>query len=388
MGKIKYLEGLRGVAALIVVFGHLRNICFWGHQTYLISCINNLSIPGFLRTFLVNIINICTDGSLAVWIFWVLSSYVISILFFKEGANYDQVLVNYFSKRYFRLLIPVLASVMFAYILLKFGLMYNLELAAVLPTYASDGWIATFYNFSPDFLKALKSAFFDSFFAYDKNTTYNTVLWTIQNEFLGSLFTFSIFGIIRHNKRRYILYFIIMAVALKLYLGWLVAFVIGHVLCDFDFSKSDDKILTYLRNLEAKIHRRKILVLIATILFIVFNVNLMSALHIHPVYGQLILSAFIVYICCKSPYLKSFFSLKIPVWLGKISFGLYLIHLPIICSLTSYLILQSNSLVSKIGACVLTLVVSLVLSYFFTTFIDRNGVTFANRIGNYFKRYT
>ena len=39
-GKIKYLEGLRGIAAIIVVFCHLRNTCFIEHQKYLNSLFN------------------------------------------------------------------------------------------------------------------------------------------------------------------------------------------------------------------------------------------------------------------------------------------------------------------------------------------------------------
>jgi peptidoglycan/LPS O-acetylase OafA/YrhL len=386
--KIKYLEGLRGVAALIVVFCHLRYTCFVTYQNNLNSSIYNLPILGILKSFLVGIVNLFLDGDLAVWIFWILSSYVISILFFKRDGEYDKIVISYFSKRYFRLLFPVLASILFAYLLLKFGLMYNIKLASLLGPPYLNGWLDSLYTFDPNFIKAIKSAFFTTFFNFQYSSSYNAVLWTIQNEFLGSLFTFSIFGIIRHNKRRFLLYLLILLVIFKLHLLWLFAFVVGHILCDYQFSASNDKVLKYIRSIELKIHRFGISVFILSLLFIILGRSIMIYVKIPTEYQNLILSIFTVYICTKNTYFQTIFSAKIPFWLGNISFSMYLIHLPIICSLTSFLVLTHCSLQGKILASILTLVVVFFLSHFFTKYIDKKGVIFANKIGDYFKRYS
>jgi len=386
--KIKHLEGLRGIAALSVIFCHLRNTCFVVQQDILNSLINNLHVHKIFKSLLVGIINLFLDGELAVWIFWVLSSYVISILFFKPDGDYDKIVISYFSKRYLRLLFPVLASVLFAFLLLKFGLMYNTKLAVLLGSPYLNDWLDSFYNFDASFIKAIKSAFYETFFNFQLSSTYNAVLWTIQNEFLGSLFIFSIFGIIRHNKRRYILYLIIILVILKLHLLWLLAFVVGHILCDYEFSSSQDKVFNFIRTFELRIHRFKMPVFILSLLFIIFGRDIMIHLKIPTEYQNLVLGIFIVYICLKNKYYQTIFSTKTPLWLGSISFSMYLIHLPIICSLTSYLVLTHCSLQGKILASISTLVVVFFLSHFFTKYIDNKGVFYAKKIGDYFKKYS
>ncbi len=390
MHKIKYLEGLRGIAALIVIFCHLNATCFLIQQQHLYLEINKLAVSGIVKSFIINSIDKLLDGELAVWIFWLLSSYVISILFFKKGENYDKILIGYFSKRYFRLAIPVLFSVLLAYFLLKFGLINSHKLALTLgsPYSDSNSWLNSFYTFEPNFIKAIKSALYDSFFRYKSVSSYNDVLWTIQNEFLGSLFTFSIFGIIRHNSRRYLLYFIIIIILLKLKILWLCAFVIGHVLCDFDFSTNSNSIINKLKKFEVGVHNFKLLILILSLLIIVYSRVILSFMLVPAIYHNLVLSSFIIYITLRNEYYKKIFASKIPFWLGDISFSSYLIHLPILCSLTSFLVLHNNTLQGKIFATLTTLIVIIFFSFLFAKYIDKRSIYYANGVGNYFKKYS
>jgi peptidoglycan/LPS O-acetylase OafA/YrhL len=388
MQKIKYLEGLRGVAAMIVFFDHLRNISFFREEEHLTSYILDLDVPDVVQTFIIDITELLFEGHLAVWVFWVLSSYVISILFFKKGGNYDKIIIGYFSKRYFRLLIPVLASVIFAYLLLQSGLMYHHELAALQGPPYFKGWMDEFYNFEPDIFIALRTAFYDTFFQFEFKDSYNTALWSIQNEFLGSLFTFSIFGIIRHNAKRYILYLLIVVVILALNLHWLLAFVAGHILCDLDFSTTENKIISRIKIWEEKIHKNKILIFTGSILLIISGKTLLTFLNVPFKFHNLILSIFIVYVCSKNQYYRSLFSMRFIYWLGTISFSIYLLHLPVICSLTCFLIIQNCTLMGKIIAVLITIPVVFVLATVFTKYVDRNGIKIANKIGDYFKQHS
>lgn len=373
------------MAAIVVVFNHLMATCLLNEQQLLYGYINDWNISFIFKDFVINTINLFLDGGLAVWIFWVLSSYVISILFFKKDENYDRILIGYFSKRYFRLFAPVFFSIMVAYLLLKSGFMYNIELAAVLGVPYKNGWLNSFYNFEPDFFKAVVSGIYSSAFNYELESTYNAVLWTIQNEFLGSLFTFSVFGIIRHNSRRFLLYFVITVVLLKLQLLWLVAFVIGHVLCDYDFSEMNNRYINYLKKIEHEIHKHTFIIAISSVLFIVFGGQLLSFLKIPEGYHKLALSIFIVYICLRNQHYQSAFSSGVPFWLGKLSYALYLIHLPVLCSFTSYMVLVNNTFQGKLIATLITLPVVLMLSWFFTKYIDRKSIIYANKVGDYFK---
>lgn len=387
MQKIKYLEGLRGIAALIVLFNHLQLTCFVTHRDYVTGYINKLEIYKVFKVSLINSINLLLDGKLSIWIFWVLSAYVISILFFKPNDNYDKILISYFTKRYFRLCIPVLCSVIFAYLILKHGLMYNNKVVKVLGPASEKDWLITFYSFEPNFHKAIYSVVYETFFNYKLNSSYNRVLWTIQNEFLGSLFTFSVFGIFRHNSKRYILYLLILIVLIKLNIIWLCAFLVGYILCDYDFSTSNNQIIASLKLLELKLFKFKSYTFILSIVIIIFGRSIMSFFSISQNIQYLLLSVFIVYICLRNLIFQNFLSLKIPLWLGKISFSLYLIHLPIICSLTSFLLLTNHSLIGKVAVTLITIAVVLIASIFFNKYIDKASVIYANKIGSYFKKY-
>jgi peptidoglycan/LPS O-acetylase OafA/YrhL len=385
MQKIKSLEGLRGIAALIVLFGHLKYTCFLTEYETITSFIHNLPTFYFLKVILTNTLAIFFDVELAIWVFWFLSSYVISILFFKTNSSYDKILIGYFSKRYFRLAIPVLASVIFAYILLKLRLIYNHQLAYSQGALYINGWLNSFYNFEPDLINAIQSAVFDTFFNYQGLTTYNASLWTIQSEYLGSLFTFSLFGIVKHNPQRFLIYTIILVILLKLQLFWLCAFLIGHALCDYDYSEFNHKIIVQIRSVEQRLIRFKLLVFIGSMLFIILGRNILTVIKVPSELHSLLLSIFVVYMCLRSEHFKNIFSTPIPLWLGKNSFSMYLIHLPLICSLTCFLILTNSSLFGKVSSCFITLIVLLVISYFFTKYIDKKSIALANRIGDYFK---
>ncbi len=388
MQKIKYLEGLRGIAALIVLFNHLQFVCFVTHHNFVIGYINKLEIYKVFKVFLINSINLSFDGRLSVWIFWVLSAYVISIIFFKPNENYNKILIEYVTKRYFRLCIPVLCSVIFAYLILKLGLMYNHQVGSVLGAASGEDRLNPLYSFEPNIYSAIYSAVYETFFNYQYNSSYNRVLWTIQNEFLGSLFIFSIFGIVRHNSRRYILYLLILIVLIKLNIIWLCAFVMGYILCDYEFSTFSSKIIASLKLSELWLFKFKTYSFILSVAIIIFSGDIVAFVSSSLDIQYLLMSLFIVYICLRNSVFQNLLSLKIPIWLGKISFSMYLLHLPIICSLTSFLLLSNASFTGKISATVITIAFVLIVSFFFNKYIDKNAIIYANKIGAYFKKYT
>jgi peptidoglycan/LPS O-acetylase OafA/YrhL len=156
MPKIKYLEGLRGVAAFVVLLNHLILTCFLTDFNKLYSFIDKSQLPQLIKISTVDFFNLCQNGELAVWIFWLLSSYVISILFFKPNNNYDNVVISYFSKRYVRLFIPVFASILLSYFLLKTNLIFNKQLAIKSGEPYLNGWLDHSLNFPPNFFNAMK----------------------------------------------------------------------------------------------------------------------------------------------------------------------------------------------------------------------------------------
>ena len=234
--KMLTLEGIRGIAALVVIFDHLHLIFFVEldalvrdyldlHVPYLVSKAGQYLITGF------------HDGNFAVWVFWVMSAFVLSRKYFQliklnlteESAEY---LTKSVLKRYPRLFVPVLASVIFAYLLLAGGAMTNNQLYLSLGTHTSNGWLPTFYDFDPSLPQAIKSAVWDTFFDFNRDVSYNTVLWTMEPEFFGSIFLFGFLSLLGNKKIRWGAYPVIFAVLFFRETHWLNAFVIGIALCD------------------------------------------------------------------------------------------------------------------------------------------------------------
>jgi len=84
-------------------------------------------------------------------------------------------------------------------------------------------------------------------------------------------------------------------------------------------------------------------------------------------------SIFIVLMVMYNPMLQKILEMRIFKWLGKVSFMLYLIHMPIICSLSCWLCvnLPSDELLAKtLPIYIITLLISLFLAHIFTYWIE------------------
>jgi len=92
---------------------------------------------------------------------------------------------------------------------------------------------------------------------------------------------------------------------------------------------------------------------------------------------------FIVYAIIYNAKLSNMFSGKIPVFMGKVSFSVYLIHMPILSVLGVVLfnvIYQSTGLFdfSAIASSVITIVFIYIASFVFYKYIDSKGMMISN----------
>lgn len=319
------------------------------------------------------------DGNFAVWTFWVMSSFVLSFKYFTWVPDTPKLAQQYLLvaslKRYFRLAVPVLVSVMLAYFLLVSGLMSNNTLAM---TYEGDYavWIAGFYAFDADFFVAIKSALWDSFVSFDHDTTYNTVLWTIEKEFIGSLFLFGCLALFGNNPRRWLWYLLVGIVLALLRLNWVNAFVAGMLICDiYTRPGSHANVVILFRKI---LSHPAMAILFAVLMFVLIGLpNYKGIFH-------LILASAVVVLCLLSSPWEKIFSSDAFVFLGKISFGLYLSHLLVICSFSCSLYLYLSSHVDRFVSVLLTslfsLLVSLVIGWVVYNIGDRQGIRLASLI--------
>jgi peptidoglycan/LPS O-acetylase OafA/YrhL len=384
--KLSSFEGLRGIAAIVVVLAHLR-LTFYARSSEWIS--DRLSsLPHAMARPLQAFIEGLYNGTFAVWLFWIMSGFVLSLQFFvraqkPSAGDAHDYLEDAFLRRYPRLLIPVCASVAFAYLLHSFNLMHNASMAGIVddPT----GWVASWYTFSSSAVGAAKSAVWESFFAYNPSTTYNGVLWTMQREFYGSLFLFAFLALLGRRNSRYLAYPLVGVTIASLRLHWLNAFIAGIMLCDFYANRLQFR--SSLRFLPARlVHSvcasRPLAGVLWSLIFV--GVGLPDYLGI----SYLLLGVAAVGLTLVSNATQRFLSSRLPMFLGKISFGVYLVHQPVLLSFSCWAYLAAVQSVSRASAALLvsamTCVLSILLGWGLYLIADRPGI----RISRWLSRRT
>ncbi|MFZ2835300.1 MAG: acyltransferase family protein, partial [Candidatus Moraniibacteriota bacterium] len=193
MKKIRYLDGLRGLAAFVVVFHHFI-LAFY---PALFSGPDNVTHMASGKEIFLSgsVLNLFYNGNFAVCVFFVLSGYVLSHKFFVFKDN--EIITASAVKRYLRLAIPVAFSVFCAYILMKFSLFYNQQAAEA----SGSGWLGGFWDFKPDFIDSLNQTFIGTFFS--NVFEYNMTLWTIAFEFFGAFLVFGFLALFGKMKNRH-----------------------------------------------------------------------------------------------------------------------------------------------------------------------------------------
>lgn len=376
--KLASFEGLRGIAAFIVVIHHLR-LTFWLTSFADIGRYISSLAPFLLWPILSALEGLCS-GAFAVYLFWIMSAFVLSLQFFLRVhqaplTRAHDYLEDAFLRRYPRLLVPVCASVAFAYAIHAAHLMRNVSLAHTFGEPYLSGWLARWYKFPASPLGALKSAIGESFFAFDASSTYNHVLWTMEKEFYGSMFLFAFLGVLGHRRSRFWLYPVIALVSNKLGLGFINAFIAGISLCDLFVNRNK------LSCLEGSWRRPLVRFFRQSYVAIALWMAVVVAVGAGLQYSYLILGSLAVALTLFSPGTQRFLSHPILLFLGRISFGLYLVHVPIICSFSCWAYLATAPRLGHAGAALLsstaTCVLSIVCGYLLYIIADRPGLRFS-----------
>lgn len=349
--RTAYLNGLRGFAALLVyslhhqVWGHsgiggefiLENAFGWDKKYYFVC------FPGIRILF--------SGGHLAVAVFFVISGYVLSmkplsIIHARETAKLADNLGSALFRRWLRLFIPVLCTTfvwMTSWHVLKIK-SGNPIAAPPESTYADElwKWYCDFKNFS-------------FVFTGEPSNQYNDHTWSIPAEFRGSIVIYTAllaFSRCKKNAR------LLCEVGLVLYFlyvvdGWFCAlFTTGMLLCDLDILAEKDQlpaIFYHLKPLQSWIYY----VLLLFSLYLGGVPSITNDLdHLRRSPGWYLLSflkpqafwdfrwffrywaaTFAMISIPRIPSLKAFFETPFCQYLGKVSFGFYLVHGPVLWTL-------------------------------------------------------
>lgn len=365
------LETMRGIAALIVVFAHSRG-AFKG------SLAVGENLP--------QIFNVFFAGSSAVMFFFVLSGFVLSRRFLEnESFAY---LGRSVLKRYFRLAAPALLSCLFSAILFVTGAYRFKEVAAI----THSPWLAEFgysipenLDFHPSLWDATENGLFALFFIPHHNY-YNSPLWTMFFELIGSYVVFFSAGLV------------VLAARLSALLSWgvwlAILLLVGHASIFYG---------AFLVGLGfgMVVTRRSFFfprwttlgLLVGAVLLLSFSgptreYAFMARLGVNSgdatafaTAGALLLMIAIE----TSPDLKMRLSGPIGVFVGKLSFPVYLVHFLVLASAGCAVWLATIAFgqwLALVSAFSVTVVASVVAALPLVTF-DRWWTSFVNRATNF-----
>jgi peptidoglycan/LPS O-acetylase OafA/YrhL len=330
-------------------------------------------------------LRIFANGNFGVCIFFVLSGYVLSGL----AENSTLSLVAQTIRRYFRLAIPILLTSSVAWALLAMGA-YNNKAASEI---VGSWWMGVWYQFDPSFTDMVWQSLYGCFVGVQP--IYNSNLWTMQPELVGSFYVFLIKAICGNRILRAC--FLLIWAGLNL-TGYFPLFAAGALLFEFeaDLRSFYDRILCNLAS--------KSLAIIA-LTCVAFYLGGMPELKPGPVlrwYGWLpqfasdnamrwhqIAALASMLAVLLSPMLQSIFGSALGRYLGRISFVMYLFQIPVICSYTAWVVVTMSGAGQPLWLVVATAGVSTLAVIFLVStvshrLIDENGVRLSRLVGRQF----
>lgn len=368
--KINSAESIRGLACIAVVFSHLAMSFFPylhhfdANDTTDLAWVNALhhSPFGFLYS-----------GDAAVFVFFVLSGFVLSYAILKSPDQFNHKIKSMMIKRYPRLMIPALISCLIIWSVFK---------VIDIDSHLVGGWLQAFtaQNFS------LKQAFYEgtigAFLFSDSNI--NWVLWTMTIELMGSFALFFLLYLYHHQKNAFFL--------ASLLIPCLAYYWRGQGFC-FGISSFIFGMYIYLYAKPLKNYSAVIMLLIGLYFAGAHNTSAAYSWVYHFLgestydYCNFIAGILIVYSILMNPLLSKRLDHPFLVWLGKLSFSIYLLHLlmlyliciPLFNLFSSW---QWNYSLSVIVSAIAAILMTLWVAQGYSRYVDQFAITVSNWLAN------
>jgi peptidoglycan/LPS O-acetylase OafA/YrhL len=350
-GRVHFLDGARGWAAVAVAYGHIE---LWLRPAA------QSSGYGFFHD-LIYTSPLGLAAEVAVTLFFVISGFALSypVLVSQDPRR---TLSNMALYRYFRLAVPVLASCMFAYALWRAGAFFNADAGQV----SGSAWFAKFYHFDENAPSVVRFSLLDVYLGgIAARESWNPVLWTMSIEIVGSFGLFALLAAFRSTRIRVALALatagVLVAsahVGLGAYAGNYFGFPAGYLLAEFAVSASAG----------SKLRRAAPALLLGALAFGIFSISPLLARNVsHAIDAQFAMNlcAFVLIAgILLSPRAQALLSTPTARFLGQISFSLYLTHFLVLSSLDAGVYLFARGRGWGDGMAVLLVLVATTAAYF------------------------
>lgn len=377
-GDTAFLDGLRGLAAFAVVLSHL---IYWFYPEGHIGA--RAPSPSTAMLWLFNSpFSFFYKGGFAVAVFFVLSGFVLTRACMRK--NNSTYTAKAALKRYLRLGGPVFATVLICALMREFELFPATDLG--IKTYLSGA-----YSDPPEWVDAARSALYGAMLYGDRS--YDYVLWTISIEFYGSLLIFSAFALFGFEPTLLRKAVAILAALFALQMGeatYYFMFFAGSFFATLDWRSH--------RNGKGRMLTASMLILFglymggyapasASYSLISHSANSLQKLGILTLNWPILFSGLgavlLIYGTLSITWVQVVLSSSPCVWLGKISFSLYLLHSLVLTAIAPWIIKYLGfTLTSFLISVAATSLVTFAMSYIFWKKVDLKFTQMADDIAN------
>ena len=330
--RLLYIDGLKGISAIIVVLHHV--LLFYRYEYPYLDNLNDIPF-----------INLLVNGNYAVFIFVTISSLILG-----NKTNYDLCIENIqitILKRYFRLMFPICIILICMAMMKMLGLFYCYEYSELF----NISNIPTF-NYS-DLLKAIvMSPLGRSYHWLEVTWMLNYILF---GTFICIILAISLYNI---NFKKKCIILLATTFILYIYDTLYASIIAGYfiVIINNQIKSRHAKNIIALASLTA--------IILIEIINIDINLNFFLAI-------------FTITLCYTS-YLHKILSSQFLQILGKMSLYIYLTHVPIIYSFSSYLSLNTD--MSLIAIVFSSIIFIMITSFIFYYFVDSHINSSTNKV--------
>ena len=330
MRHISYINGLKGIAALLVLVSHMA-FCFnpagplihlWNH-----SCINIM------------------NSDFAVHIFIMISAYL-AYVGFEKGKPIDDLLL----KRYFRLSLPVACILVIMGVLKALGLFYcDIE---DLPL-STDWLIGESRNYS-DLPKVILMSPFGMYYGW------MNPLWMMKYVFFAPFIVYLLnSALMQVHSIGKVLLLVLTGLLFIRYDYYFVDIILGYI-----FAGYGDLSLTKSKTMKNTICIVSLFALLALEFADFFYVNICRGI-------------MVLLLCANSTFFQLLIGCKLLNWIGHISMGIYIVHVPVLCTVGSFLLLPMNNY-SFLFTELATFICTMIMAALYTNYIERYSTKLIN----------
>ncbi len=368
MNKLHSPESLRGIACIAVVFSHLFGVFFPQLHNFYESSLPKYEIAESIYN---SPFTFFYSGTGAVFVFFALSGYVLTLSSLKAKESVKRFWESVI-KRYPRLAIPAIGSCLFMYLALHI----NIDVSR------TSEWFQTVKLANYSLFDALYTGAIGAFaFGSQK---YNPALWTMRIELIGSFVIY--FACLLQVKPmfKHLFLLLIAIVSFKLSLVpmlGILSFIVGHYF--YFYKKSLPESLSI------------IIFIIGLYLCGAHNSSqsyvLFSNLLGEKTYDILnFVGGFLIVLAVlKSRIIDKILDKKPLVYLGKISFAIYLVHITVIylvcIPIFNFLLEKSYTFASSaILSSIISFIFILGISSIYSKYIDDISIRFSNNLARIF----